>query len=270
MDYLYLKYNAQTKPVLADRVGEAVYNWTGYGTHSITVDATHAYSGTKSFKMSSGTPGDFTSDYIGLPSGNNSTFSVSSKYVTAIHLYADSAMIVQIKTGGVTSASLVCSAGAWITRFFVLTAATATTAFQMIIVGAGGDVWFELEPIYQGDAFNILIEKGLTRAEDYNFYPPINNKYIDGSSDTQYKSFIRNLNFRTADLTGDQLKSYLYFGMNLNQDAVLDYDIDGIQEVGLLMPVSPNQAAQWYNDFKLTPYLEEKIAEGIARTVFPV
>jgi hypothetical protein len=56
----------------------------------------------------------------------------------------------------------------------------------------------------------------------------------------------------------------------LNQDAVLDYDIDGIQEVGLLMPVSPNQAAQWYNDFKLTPYLEEKIAEGIARTVFPV
>jgi len=269
-DTLYIKYNAQTNPVLADRDGEAIVNWAGHGSHLVTVDTAHHYSGSKSFKMSTGTPGDFTSDYIGLGSGNNSTFSVSSKYVIAIHLYADTALLIQIKTGGVNSASLICSAGAWITRFFVLTAGSATTDLQMIIVGSGGDVWFELEPIYQGDAFNILIEKGLTRAEDYNFYPPINNKYIDGSSDEQYKSFIRNLNFKTDVLTSNQLKSYLYWGMNLLSDAVADYDIDNIQEVGLLLPVPPNQEVQWYDDFRETPYLEGKLSEGIARTEFPV
>ena len=270
MNQIYLKYNAQTKPVLADRNGEAIVNWAGHGSHSVMADAAHHHSGSKSFKMSTGTPGDFTSNYIGLGSGNNSTFSVSSKYVIAIHLYADTALLIQIKTGGVNSASLVCSAGAWITRFFVLTAGSATTDLQMIIVGSGGDVWFELEPIYQGDALEVVVEKGLTKAEDYSFYPPIVNKYIDGSSDTQYKSFIRNANLRTNALTGAQLKSYLYWAMNLTADAVVDYDIEGVQEIGLLLPAPLEQSAQWYDEFKETPYLDIKLAEGIARTVFPV
>jgi hypothetical protein len=268
---LYLKYNAQTKPVLADRDGEAIVNWTaGHGSHSVTADATHTYSGSKSFKMSTSSSGDFASNYIGLPSGNNSTFSVGSKYVIAIHLYAATALLVQIKTGGVASSSLVCSAGAWTTGFFAFTAATATTEFQMIIVGSGGDVWFELEPIYQGDAFPVLVEKGLTAAEDYSFYPPINNKYIDGTSDAQYKSFIRNANIQTNSLTGDQLKTLLYWNMNLNQDAVLDYDIFGVKEVGLLFPSPPSFEAKRYNNLRLTPYADFKLAEAVARTVFPV
>ena len=271
MDKIYLKYDLRTKPILADRDGEAVVNWANGGTHSITADATHVYSGTKSFKLHSSNAGDFTTNYISLASGNNSTFGVGSSYVISIHLYATAALQIFIKTGGVTSASLVCSANAWVTRFFPFTALTATTAFQIACPTSGdNDIWFELEPVYQGASIDVLIEKGLTTPEDFAFYPPIFNKYLDGTSDTQYKSFIRNANLKTNSLTSDQLKTHLYWAMNLLGDSVLDYDIYGIQEVGLIFPSPPTIEVKRYNNIRLTPYLELRLSEGIARTTFPV
>ncbi len=110
----------------------------------------------------------------------------------------------------------------------------------------------------------VLIEKGLERPEKYSMYPPIHNQYTDGSSDQQYKAYIRSCNIKTNALTGQQLKDYLSY--NLDNNHTLNYSIQGISETGLYFPSDPNQETVWLNDLKLSPGLEININEGICRT----
>jgi hypothetical protein len=266
-NYIYFKYNAQTKPILTDRNGEAIVNWVDGGTHSVTADATHVYSGTKSFKLHATDGGSFSTNFISLASGNNSTFTVDHTYVIAIHIYVEVARSIVIQTGGVNSSALTGTAGSWITVFFAFTAATATTALKIMCTEAA-DVWFELEPIYEGNQFPVLIEKGLVKPERFSLYPQIINEYIDGSKDTQFKAFIRSLNLQTNTLTDSQALTYLYWTFTDNLGTV-DYDIDGKQETGLHLIPDAEQELQWRFDLKLARYLEVNFSEGVARTVFP-
>jgi len=117
-------------------------------------------------------------------------------------------------------------------------------------------------------ALPVLVEKGLTRAEKYSMYPAIVNEILDGSKETQYKAFIRSANIRTDVLTSEQMKDYLSWC--LDNSRTIDYSIDGVSETGIVLVPSPDQEFSWYDDFKMTPYLEVNMAEGIARTSFPV
>jgi hypothetical protein len=268
-DSIYFKYGVLPKPVLADRDGEVVVNWTAGGNHTLSADVTHAWAGTKSFKVSASGIGDFTTNCIELSSANNATLVVGKKYVQAIHAYSVSAGVFQLQTGDVVSANLTCVAGAWTTIHFVFTAVTAATKFQLAMVSVVTDVWFELEPLYEGDEFSVLLEKGLTRAEFYSYFPELMFQGLDGSLRVEYMAFIRQLKLRTDTLTSAQMKTYLYWGLD-NNNRKVDYDIDGIQESELTLVPSPKQEFRWNDDFKMTPYLETVLSEGIVRNVFPV
>ena len=62
--------------------------------------------------------------------------------------------------------------------------------------------------------------------------------------------------------------TYLYWTFKDNL-GIVDYDIDGRQEVGLHLIPEVEQEFQWRFDLKLAPYLEVNLGEGICRTVFP-
>ena len=270
-DYVYFKHTVSALPALADRDGEVDTNWNDNGNASLTADATHAHTGTKSFRLFLDGTGDLVTNYVHLASGNNATFAVGKRYVIAMWIWSASANTIQIGTGGVaTSVSYTAAdvAIGWVCKYFVFTAATATTFMQVTITTpSGSTIWFELEPFYEGDAFPVLIEKGLVRPEKFRFYPPIKNQYLDGSLDQQYKAFIRSLTLQTNTLSDAQLITYLNYG--LDNAHRLDYDIDGTQETNLYLPSDPEQEILWRFDLKLAPYLEFTIDEGVARTVFP-
>lgn len=269
-NYIRLKYielsqlTNLAKPVLADRDGEVNTNWVTGGTHSVTADATHAHAGSKSFKLTATGNGDFTTNYASLASGNNATFVAAKKYCLAIWTYSETAATVAIKTGGVTSANITAGA-AWSRYSFVFVASSATTALQ--IISNSVNVWFELEPIYEYEDFNIASEKGLHRADRFSMYPEIINQALDGSAQTQYKATIRKALLRTVALTDAQLKAYYYW--TLDNDRLLDYDIYSVLEYDLVLIPPPEQEAPWYDDLVLTPYLELDMSEGIARTAWP-
>jgi hypothetical protein len=113
----------------------------------------------------------------------------------------------------------------------------------------------------------ILTEKGLTRAEKYQFYPEIVNKGLDGSTKNQYQAFIRTAILRTEPLTSAQLVAILYWG--LDNDRLLDYTIDGISESDLSLIADTEYETEWYDDFKMTPFFEVNLQEGVARVDFP-
>ena len=110
------------------------------------------------------------------------------------------------------------------------------------------------------------MEKGLTRAEFFNLFPQIVNKLLDGSTETQYMAFIRNLSLKTEILTDAQMVSYLLWCLDNNR--TVDYTIDGITETGIKLVPEPEQEMQWHDDFKMTTYLEVKLCEGVARTAW--
>jgi hypothetical protein len=266
-DFVRLKYieTAQltnlAKPVLADRDGEVNTNWVTGGTHSVTADATHVHAGTKSFKLTAGGTGDFDTNFASLASGNNATFVVGKKYCLHIWTYSESAANVRLKTSGVTTGNIV-SGAAWSRFSFVFTAAAATTALQ--IISNTVDAWFELEPIYEYEDFDIVVDKGLRRADKYIMWPQIVNQFADGSSNTQYKAWIRSAILRTVALTDAQLTAYLAWTLDNNR--LLDYEIQSVLEYDLIFIPPPEQEILWYDDFTLTPYLDLDMAEGICRT----
>lgn len=113
----------------------------------------------------------------------------------------------------------------------------------------------------------VLVEKGLTRPEQYRYIPAIKNQYIDGSSENQYKAWIRKATWRTDVLTKQQLIDYQAWG--LDNDRTIDYSIDGVTETGIILNPDPEQEIQRYDDFVGSPYIEVSMEEGIARTVWP-
>jgi len=115
-------------------------------------------------------------------------------------------------------------------------------------------------------AIPVLIEKGLTHAEKFAMWPPIINKALDGSCETQYRSFIRSLVLKTNALTDAQLIAYLNWC--LDNSRTIDYSIDGISETGIVLIPEAEQELSRFNDCRLTPYLEITMAEGTARTAW--
>ena len=253
------------KPVLSDRDGEVNTNWETHGTHAVTADATHVHAGSKSFKLTAGGNGDYASNYTSLASGNNATFTVTKKYCVSIWTYCVAGDTIGIKTGGVASADILCYS-VWTRSTFTFTAATASTVLQ--IISNSRDVWFELEPIYECDEFNVVFDKGLRRADKYTMFPQIVNQLADGSSNTQYRAWIRSAILKTLALADSQLKTYQAWVLDNNR--LLDYEIESIYEYDLVFIPPPDQEVAWYDDCLLTPYLDLDMAEGICRTAWPV
>ena len=142
---------------------------------------------------------------------------------------------------------------------------TATTALQMIVATSSGDVWFELEPVYECDELLVLNEKGLTRPEVFELYPAIVNQGLNGSTETQFKAYIRSLKLKSGALTDANLFSYLAWC--LDNARLVDYVIYGVSEYDLILVPSPQQEFGRFNNNRLTPYLEVSFKEGIARTL---
>jgi hypothetical protein len=266
MDSIYLKYGAMPLPILADRNGEAVSNWVQTGNHHITADATHVHSGTKSYKLNSIGVGDFSSNYDSLPSGNNATFVVGAQYCITIWAYATSAYVFLIKTGGVTSASLTCTANTWIPLQFVFTAATATTALQIATANIC-DIWFELEPIYQCVQLNILSEKGMSDPDMFDFFPAIQNAYIDGGMEDLMTSFRRKIvvDCGVVAVRSDRL-GILYWMIDKNR--TVDYLTETSVPV-CLQDVS-GYSNEWKEDCSLMRAFTLALQEPVVRTTFPV
>lgn len=109
----------------------------------------------------------------------------------------------------------------------------------------------------------VLIEKGLARAEKYRMYPPIINQALDGSQETQYKAFIRSMKLTTDILTSQQLTDYVNW--YLDNARTIDYTIDGVTETGIIFIPPTEMEVLWYDDFKMSPYIEFDMEEGIAR-----
>jgi hypothetical protein len=261
-DSITLKYSFSAKPILADRDGEAVVNWVNGGNHSVTADATHVHSGTKSFKLHSTGVGDTVTNFISLASGNNATFVVGKTYCIPFWVYSATLTGLIVATGGVAD-SFTIPAGVWTYIAYTFTATDTITALKLQHGSDTTDLWFELGVVCSATALPILIEKGLTVAEKYGMFPQIVNEYVDGSKDTQYKALIRKMTLTTDVLVATQLSAYARW--NLDNARLIDYDIDGVQETDLVFIPPSDQEVQWYDEFKMTPYLVFNMDEGIAR-----
>jgi hypothetical protein len=173
-------------------------------------------------------------------------------------------------TGAHATAVLSSSDWTLVELSFEATAADVADSYIKIWLDDGVTVYIDDVVIYCYDhetTVNVLVEKGLSRAEKYTMYPQIMNDYLDGSKDTQYQAFIRQANIRTVALTDTQLQAFLYW--TLDNDRLFDYDIQSVTESDLVLIPEPEQEAQWYDDCRLMPYVEFNVSEGSARTVWP-
>ena len=267
-DVIRLKYGFSTLPVLANRNGEAVTNWVTGGTHVVTADTTHIYAGTKSFKIAASGTGDFTTNYASLASPNNATFVVGKTYSINIWVYAASTLTFQIKTGGVSSATFTCVPSVFTKFPFSFTAGTGVTAFQIAVTtGGGGTIWFELEEFKQYTDIPVLSIKGLVAADWVQFFPPIINKALDGSSESQFMSFIRQIKLDCAPISNgsEEEKAILYWHLDNNRkvDYGTETDVDWT-------PNTEEYKLIWMDDFSETKEWQEDFTESTARTIFPI
>jgi len=266
-DTFRLRYGELAKPVLADRDGEVDTNWVDGGTHVVTADATHAYSGTKSFKLAASGVGDFTTNYASLASGNNGTFVVSKQYVLTLYSYGDGDTF-KIKTGGVESSEYSTSTG-WTAHHFTFTATATTTALQiaMTSIAASGNMWFELEPIAEYVGLTVLAERGMSTPDSVEFFPPIQNRYKDGTMDTQFKAFRRRIwvDCEVVESVAD-MKRIIYW--HIDNDRTVDY----LTEINV--PLTPLDVEgfenTWDFDCSLMPHYSFNLLEPSVRTTFPV
>jgi hypothetical protein len=264
-----LKYKFSTLPSLADRNGEVVSNWVTGGTHVVSASATHAYSGMKSLQIAASGTGDFTTNYASLASGNNSAFVVGKKYSINIWVYAASALTFQIKTGGVSSATFTCVPSVWTKFPFLFTAGMAVTALQIAVTtGGGGTIWFELEEFKQYTDIPVLSIKGLVAADWVQFFPSIINKALDGNSESQFMSFIRQIKVDCAPINNgsEEEKAILYW--HLDNKRKVDYGTE--TDIDWTPQNADGYELIWMDDFFETKKWQEDFTESIARTTFPV
>jgi hypothetical protein len=282
-DYIRIRFNTFALPALTNRNGEATGNWTDSGgNHTVAASDEQAHTGTKSLKITATSVGDFTSNYAKLLSANMPTFIVGRKYRFTFWSYMTDENsgvneTFKVKMGGVASDNFITritpsanpQENTWVSREFVFTALSATTDFQIIITLAGVTTHLYIDDISVFEEYedlNVLVEKGLTRAEKYSMWPEIVNKYIDGNSEPQYRAFIRSVNIRTVALTAAQLIAYLNW--TLDNDRLVDYSIQSTTETDLILIPEVQQETQRYEDFRESPYLEVNFAEGTARTAW--
>jgi hypothetical protein len=253
-------------PALTDRNGETVGNWTGVGTHSISADATHPYSGTKSLKILATSGGGFGVSYVRLPSANNTVFTVGKKYAVTVWTYTDSALEFRIQTGGVASGLLTTGSGVWLGIVFSFTAITAATNLDMCI-NTGGSIWFEMEQAAECTELNVLSERGMSDPDMFDFFPAIQNTFLDGSMNDQIKGFRRKILFDCGVVAdrNDRL-GILYFMIYSNR--VVDY-LTEFQVPLALQDISGFQN-NWLFDCSLARQYIFALQEPLIRTTFPV
>ena len=267
-DVIRLKYGFSTLPVLANRNGEAVTNWVTGGTHVVTADTTHIYAGTKSFKIAASGTGDFTTNYASLASPNNATFVVGKTYSINIWVYAASTLTFQIKTGGVSSATFTCVPSVFTKFPFSFTAGTGVTAFQIAVTtGGGGTIWFELEEFKQYTDIPVLSIKGLVAADWVQFFPPILNVGLDGSEETQYRSFRRQIKVDCAPISDGSVEELAILYWHLDNNRLIDF---GTETDLSWSPKQHDFELVWLDDFCKIKGWQEEFDESTVRTVFPV
>lgn len=266
-DTLRLRYGLVTLPAAADRNGEADVNWVDGGTHTLTASAVHAYTGTKSFLLTSTNIGDFTTNYISLASGNNATFTVGKRYVVTIWTYATGGETFQLKTGGVTSSAITAGASAWTAAHFTFTAVTAATAFQMICLkGGGGEVWFELEQFCEYVELTVLAERGMSDPDSVEFWPATQHRYLDGTMKDQIQGFRRKIWLDVGVVaSATDRKSILYWMIDNNR--TVDYLTETI--VPLCLADVGGYENEWKYDCSLLRYFTFRLLEPSIRSVFP-
>ena len=282
-DTLRIKYAFPTSalPVIADRNGEIVGNWVSNGNHTITADATHHYTGTKSLKIAASATGDFTTNFADLPSGNMPTFVVGKTYSVGVWVYPsdDDPFVVvggasttlRIKTGGVTSSVLTSYYMLWTYIQFTFTASSPTTALQIALAAQTGggacSVWFELDFIRQYSDIPLLAIHGMLSPDRVSIFPAIINEGLDGSTETQFKAFRRKISidcYAIGDASAEE-KAILYW--HLDNDRRIDYGTEVNINLGLL---NADYELTWDNETRLTKRWQEDFIESTARTVFPV
>lgn len=269
-DTIRLRYGELAKPVLADRNGEAVSNWTGAGNHSITADATHAYTGTKSYKIVATNTGDFTTNYVQLASGSNGTFVVGKQYVLTIYTYSTPGVTFQIKTGGVTSATLISTASGWTTNHFTFTDVTATTALQIAVVEVGTepyDLWFEIEPIQEYVSLTVLAERGMSDPDAVEFFPALQNRYLDGTMEDYIEAFRRKI-WLDCGIVHDSMDRRRILYWLIDNDRTVDYDTE--VNVPLCLGDVGGFENTWDQNTRLLRHYSFALLEPSVRTTFPV
>ena len=271
LNNLRLKYGFPALPALADRNGEAIVNWTDNGNHSVTADATHVHSGTKSFKLHATGAGDSTTNYIDLPSGASPTWVVGNQYCITFWYWCASSVNLRINfAGGLTPVQAV-GGSAWTPISFVFTATSATYFIQMFL-SASADMWFDDITVSQYVDLNAQIEKGMSDPDMFELYPPQQNNYIDGSIDTQFMGFRRKMFFYCGVVAArsDRLGVLYWFVDNNRQiDYLTEYQV----------PVTPNwhnsgqtqgeYMNNWIQDFNGGREFTIELLDSVIRTAFP-
>ncbi len=271
-DNLRLKYNFPALPALADRNGEVVTNWTAAGNHSITADATHFHGGAKAFKLHVTGAGDFTSNFANIPAGTSTTWVVGKKYCITFWYWCASSVNLTMAFAGGTSSTQAISGSTWTPISFVFTA-TNTSYFTAMILSGAADMWFDDITVSEYIDLNSQIEKGMSDPDMYEFFPNIQNNYIDGSIDTQFTSFRRKISFYCGIVSARADRLGILYWM-LDNDRQIDYLTE------YQIPVTPNwhnsgqtsgeYSNSWANDFSGAREFTFEILEPSVRTTFPV
>jgi hypothetical protein len=266
-DTFRLRYGESAKPVLADRDGEVDVNWADGGTHVVTADATHARTGTKSFKLAASGGGDWVTNYASLASGNNATFVVNKQYVVSIWTFIASPLSVQIKTGGVASGEIVLTESVWECHHFKFTCVTATTALQIIADTTGGDVWFELEPIAEYIELSVLSARGMDEPDSFELFPAIQHRFLDGTMKDDVQAFRRKIRVECEpmELAADRKRVPEWM---IDNDRAVDY----LTEVNIPMSLADvgGFEFQWLHDISLLRAPTFDLLEPSVRTSWPV
>ena len=237
---LRLKYNFPALPILADRNGEAIVNWTNNGNHSVTADATHVHSGTKSFKLHATGTGNGATNYIDLLAGASPTWVVGNQYCITFWYWCASSVNLTMAFAGGTSQTIAISGSTWTPISFTFTASNATFFTAMWLSGSA-DMWFDDITVSQYTDLPVLIEQGMSDPDMYEFFPQIQNNFIDGGMQEQFTSFRRKIMFFVGVIPAraDRL-GILYWQLDNNRqiDYLTEYQV----------PVSPN----WHNSSQTT------------------
>lgn len=265
-----LKYNATTKPVLADRNGETVGNWVGIGNHAVVASSDHAHSGIKSLKLTATDVGNVTNNHIYLPSANNATFVIGTQYAVTFWVWGSPvSQNLNIKTGGVTGNLGSVNVAAWTGYTFLFTATSVTTNLQLWITGDVDTVYLDDFTITEAVQVNGILVRGFDEPDDFDLFPAIQKHYLDGSVEDQNKVFRRLISFDAGTInTSADRKKLLYW--TLDNDRQIDWKTE------FQIPVSLPEGTfrfsfDWLNGFVGgRKFKIDLIQETITRTEFPV
>lgn len=237
---LRLKYNFPALPILADRNGEAISNWTDSGGNQhISVDATHVHTGANAYKISASGAGGGT-NYVNLVSTYCPAWVATKKYcITFWGVYCSTPLNLNVAVTG-DAGMVFAVTNTLIGISYTFTGIAGAAGLALYLSGAG-DFWFDDITVSEYTDLPVLIEKGMSDPDMYEFFPPIQNNFIDGGMQEQFTSFRRKIMFFVGVIPAraDRL-GILYWQLDNNRqiDYLTEYQV----------PVSPN----WHNSSQTT------------------